>query len=142
MSIQARDRLSGMPPNIRFATAVEILVRLARTDGFKTSEELSEMIGVHPIAIRRIIARLAEAGIIKTQRGFRHGSQLIRSSHAITLGEVYRALGLPGNLAAGTATGSLDRLNAQLSNIYRNCYDALEAELDHVTLASVIARAK
>ena len=68
-----------MPPDIRFATAVEILVRLARTDRFKTSEELSKMIGVHPISIRRVIARLGEAGIIKTQRGFSHGSQLIRS---------------------------------------------------------------
>ena len=132
-----------MPQNIRFATAVEILVRLARTDGFKTSEELSEMIGLHPIAIRRIIARLGVAGIIKTQRGFSHGSQMIRSPDSITLGEVHRALGLPGDFAAGAATGgSLDRLNAQLSRIYRDCYDALEAALDHVTLASVIERAK
>ena len=132
-----------MPQNIRFATAVEILVRLARIDGFKTSEELSEMIGLHPIAIRRIIARLGEAGIIKTQRGFSHGSQMIRSPHSITLGEVHRALGLPGDFAAGAATGgSLDRLNAQLSRIYRDCYHALEAALDHVTLASVIERAK
>jgi DNA-binding IscR family transcriptional regulator len=104
---------------------------------------LSDMIGVNPIAIRRLIARLSEASILNTQRGFGHGSQLIRSSHTITLGEVYRALDLPGEFVAGSSSGkSLDRLNAQLSMIYTNCHDALEAKLDHVTLASVVESAK
>jgi DNA-binding IscR family transcriptional regulator len=132
-----------MPSDIRFATAVEILVRLARTDGFKTSEELGKMIGIHAVAIRRVIARLGDAGIIKTQRGFRHGSQMIRSPHSITLGDIHRALGLPGGFSAGAATGGqLDRLNAQLSSIYSKCFNAFEAELDLITLASVLESAK
>jgi len=101
------------------------------------------MIGINPIAIRRLIARLGEAGIIKTQRGFTNGSQMIRSPHSIMLGEVYRALDLPGHFVAGAATGGpLNRVNAQLSKLHSSCYDALKAELDHVTLASVIKRAK
>jgi DNA-binding IscR family transcriptional regulator len=46
---------------------------------------MSEMIGIHPIAIRRIIARLSEAGIVKMQRGFGHSSQMIRYRHSVTL---------------------------------------------------------
>jgi Rrf2 family protein len=126
-----------------FCHAIEILARLARTNGFKTSDELSEMIGIHPIAVRRVIARLSDAGIIKTQRGFGHGSQLVRSSDSITFGEVYRALNLPSDFVAGSSTGgSLDRLNAQLSAIFTNCHDALEAEFDRLKLASVIESAK
>jgi Rrf2 family protein len=131
-----------MPANTRFVTAVQVLVNLAQTDGFKTSEELGEMIGAHPIVVRRIIARLGHARVIKTRRGFRHGSQMIRSPFSITLGEIYRALKLRDEFFSGAATGrALSRLNVVLAEIHTDCQDAFETELDHVTLASVMKMA-
>ena len=106
---------------------------------FSTAEMAAEL-RLSRDHLSKIIATLAQAGIVLTRRGNGGGAQLARAAEAISLGEVVRVLEAGQALVACFAQDGGDcsltgqcRLKARL----RRAEAAFLAELDQCSLASV-----
>ena len=55
------------------------------------SETLAQSIRTNPTFVRRLMARLTQAGLVESKRGKSGGVQLSRCPDEITLGEIYEA---------------------------------------------------
>jgi Rrf2 family protein len=79
--------------NTQFSVAVHVMVFLAERAGEPvTSETVAGSVGTNPSFIRRILARLASAGLTSAQPGAGGGTVLARSPEKITLKDVYHAV--------------------------------------------------
>ena len=80
-----------MANNTRFATGLHALVILTRDPGkLHSSETIALKLNTNPVVIRRILAQLQGAGLVRNHKGPSGGSELIRPANKITLGDVYR----------------------------------------------------
>jgi DNA-binding IscR family transcriptional regulator len=66
-----------------------------------TSEELGPMLKMNPVLVRRTIAGLREAGIVRSEKGHGGGWTLARTLDSVTLADVYAALNLPAPFSIG-----------------------------------------
>jgi Rrf2 family protein len=92
-----------MPLSGRFAMAVHALVLLAQSADGYASEYIAGSVNTHAVFLRRVLRRLAEAGIIEAREGRGGGYRLARPARAITLAEVYRVVEPEGPLSASPA---------------------------------------
>ncbi|WP_010491753.1 Rrf2 family transcriptional regulator [Paenibacillus elgii] len=76
----------------RFGFGLQALIVLALTSEQRSSAEIAEEIRCEPTALRKILAQLAEAGIVEVKQGRAGGYQLTRKPREITLSEIYNAL--------------------------------------------------
>jgi Rrf2 family protein len=77
----------------RLSTAIHILTLLAFEDGQPvTSDYIAGSVNTNPVVIRRLLRRLAEAGLVQSTPGSAGGSRLAREARAITLRDVYAAV--------------------------------------------------
>jgi len=80
----------------RFAVSVHVLCAIAwRTrEGCPclTSTELSRSVNTNAVVVRRLLAALGRAGLVKTSAGQGGGSCLARAPESITLSDIYRAV--------------------------------------------------
>jgi Rrf2 family protein len=74
-----------------FAVAVHALVLLARSPGAATSASLAGSVNTHATCLRRVLARLARAGLVEAHEGRDGGYRLARPSTEVTLADVYLA---------------------------------------------------
>ncbi|NWH07628.1 MAG: Rrf2 family transcriptional regulator [Alphaproteobacteria bacterium] len=86
-----------MSDNQRFAIAIHLLLVLAHTRAMepkaaRSSRELSQSIEANPVVVRRVMAMLAEAGIIKTRTGMFGGAWLAKPAWEISTAAVYKAV--------------------------------------------------
>lgn len=82
----------------KFAMAVHALAVLAQdADGYP-SEYLAGSVNTHAVFLRRVLRRLAEAGLIAAREGRGGGYRLARPADQVTLAEVYRAVEPEGPL--------------------------------------------
>ncbi|AKV04291.1 Rrf2 family transcriptional regulator, group III [Labilithrix luteola] len=66
-----------------------------------TSEALAEMLEANPVVLRRTLAKLRGAGIVRAEKGHGGGWALTRELSAVTLADVYQALGTAGPFSFG-----------------------------------------
>src|SRR5689334_16708248 len=104
----------------RFLAALHMLAHLARESARPfTSEELADCLRTNPVVVRRTLAGLREGGIVTSAKGHGGGWALARPRTAVTLRDVYVALGerteppvtepeLPGCPIEALVTGALD----------------------------------
>jgi DNA-binding IscR family transcriptional regulator len=59
------------------------------------------MMGINPVVLRRTMAGLRDAGVVRSDKGHGGGWSLARSLDAVTLGDVYDALGTPAIFSLG-----------------------------------------
>ncbi|WP_437670836.1 Rrf2 family transcriptional regulator [Sorangium sp. So ce131] len=85
----------------RFAIATHALALLAQAqvDESCASDALSASINTNPAFLRRILARLSQAGIIEAREGRAGGYRLARPASAIRLSDVYAAVEPDGAIA-------------------------------------------
>ena len=132
-----------MAANTRFVTGVHILVILSQNDTLKTSADLAEILHTNPVVIRRILSSLQQADLIVSQKGPSGGSKLTRPAKSITLAQVNRALESSSKLNLPKSSGAVaSKIHAAISKAYKDCHRAFEAELDKVTLATLVKRAQ
>ncbi len=82
-----------MTRSSRFATAVHILTLLATDqDEPRTSEYVASSVNTNPVVIRRLLRKLAEAGLVSSCPGSAGGSKLARDPRRITLLDAYDAV--------------------------------------------------
>jgi DNA-binding IscR family transcriptional regulator len=110
--------------------------------GRLTSEEMAAQGGTNPVVMRRTMAGLRAAGIVRSEKGHGGGWSLARSLDEVTLHHVYQALGEPTILAMGTRTESpgcaVERaVNGALGGAFAAAEEILVEELRRITLAAL-----
>jgi DNA-binding IscR family transcriptional regulator len=112
--------------------------------GLLTSEEMGAQGDTNPVVIRRTMAGLRAAGIVRSEKGHGGGWSLVRRLDDVTLYDVYRALGEPTILAMGNRTESpgcaVERaVNRSLEGAFLAAEALLVAELRSTNLAALAA---
>jgi Rrf2 family protein len=134
------------PRNTQFSVAVHLLTLLADAPGqILDSQALSMSPATNPAHVRRVLGLLREEGLVLSRPGVHGGWTLAEAPKEIDLGEVWRAVHGEDEVLGihdpdpDCATGRL--VSASLRAIDRLAFDALVAELSHVTVADVLAGA-
>lgn len=131
----------------RLSKVVHILLHLARQTRPLTSEVLARSMETHPVVIRRILSGLRENGFVRSEKGHGGGWCLARDLAAVSLLDVYRALGSPSLHAMGSRTATpscfLERsVNAALDRALGDAERLFVERLGEVMLARVDAEAR
>ncbi|ULL13159.1 Rrf2 family transcriptional regulator [Paenibacillus sp. H1-7] len=129
----------------RFAVAIHILSLLEiNKDGRTTSDFIAGSVNTNPVVIRRIMGMLNRAGLVITNPGVA-GASLARDKERITLLEVYRAVqsDQQEELFAIHEQPNPEchvgrNIQGALETTFHRAQQAMEQELDKVTLAQII----
>lgn len=82
--------------DVRFPTALQMMLSLAlaQAEGVDrlSSAQLAEGVGSNPTFVRRLLAPLTQAGLVRSAMGRDGGVSLGAGAAAITLGEIYKAI--------------------------------------------------
>lgn len=133
-----------MKRDSRLSGVLHVLLHMAEHEGPMTSETLAKAMQTNPVVIRRVMAGLREAGYVRSEKGHGGGWTLACDLGAVTLRDIYKALGHPSLLAMGNRTeapGCLveQAVNAALSDAFRDAEALLLARFETVTLAALSA---
>jgi DNA-binding IscR family transcriptional regulator len=90
-----------MRKDSRLSVALHLLLHLRELGRVVTSEALGPMMGLNPVVLRRTLAGLRDAGIVRSEKGHGGGWALERELDRVTLGDVHAALGAPGFFSVG-----------------------------------------
>jgi DNA-binding IscR family transcriptional regulator len=117
---------------------------MAEASGVLTSEQLAQQLGSNAAVVRRMMAGLREAGLVRSDKGHGGGWTLQKPLTEVTLGAVYAALGAPTIFAMGHRTESPGCLVEQAVNrVMSGALDEAEAilvaRLRSVSLAEIAA---
>jgi DNA-binding IscR family transcriptional regulator len=85
----------------RLSVALHVLLHMREMGRVVTSEALGPMMKMNPVVVRRTIAGLRDAGIVRSEKGHGGGWSLARELDSVTLAEVYEALGTPPFFSIG-----------------------------------------
>ncbi|WGM39915.1 Rrf2 family transcriptional regulator [Caulobacter sp. NIBR1757] len=128
----------------RLSGVLHVLLHMAEHDGPVTSEVLARAMQTNPVVIRRTMAGLKAQGYVRSEKGHGGGWRLDCDLNAVTLGDVYAALGSPSLFAIGNRNETPDCLveqavNAALDEALAEAEAVLLASLGGVTLAALSA---
>ena len=124
----------------RLSSALHALLHMAGRSEPVTSEELGRCMQSHPVMVRRTMAGLREAGLVRAEKGRGGGWSINRDLSAITVRDVHAALGEPSVFAVGLRNRLPDCLVEQAVNgVLEGAFSEAEAllmdRLGGVTLA-------
>ncbi len=131
-----------MATNTRFATGIHALLLLTREPGkLLSSETIAGKLNTNPVVIRRILAQLQQAGLVRNHKGPSGGSELIRPAGKVTLGDVYRVTD-PGPLfsEAKIKGAQAKRVTLEMRSVQEGAEKALLDSLDKVSLEQLAKR--
>lgn len=128
----------------RLSRMLHLLIHLDRADGPVTSEVAAEMLGTNPVVVRRTLAGLRDAGIVRSTKGHAGGWALSRTLDDVSMLDVYKALGEPRIFAIGLADPAAKCLveqavNASMSEALRRAELLLVEQLSSITLSDIAA---
>ncbi len=126
----------------RLSRMLHVLIHLAERHGPATSDDIARMLGTNPVVVRRTMGGLRDAGYVRSEKGHGGGWSLARRLDAISLLDIYTALGEPALFAIGMANDDPQCLveqavNARLAAAMRDAETLLRERLRDVTLADV-----
>ncbi len=126
----------------RLSGVLHVLLHMAEADGPVTSEAMAKAMHTNPVVVRRVLAGLRRAGLVRSEKGHGGGWSIARDLALVTLRDVYDALGSPELLAMGNRTKSPGCLveqavNAALLDTFRDAEALLLRRLGAVTLAAL-----
>lgn len=126
----------------RLSGVLHVLLHMAGMDGPVTSETMAKIMETNPVVIRRIMAGLRDAGLVRSEKGHGGGWTIERDLAAITLQDVYAALDSPELFAMGNrgeAPGCLveEAVNATLGSAFHDAEALLLDRFAGVTLAEL-----
>jgi len=124
-----------------FPVAVQALVVLAETDGACSSSAMAQDLKAHAVFLRRVLARLVRANLVRAREGRDGGYRLARPADHITLAEIYQAVTVAD---PSEDTQNFSGVNAQVQTVLDEIGAEAEQRLLQVlgqyTLASVLDR--
>ncbi|MFB9326493.1 RrF2 family transcriptional regulator [Paenibacillus aurantiacus] len=126
------------PP--KFRKAVHILMYLAKDGAFQSSATIACSVQSHATFLRRILALLANAGIVETREGREGGYGLKASADQITLAEVYMAVRGEEHecTAVDAPSEQTERLDAAMDELMQEADKRMLAFLQGYTLADLM----
>src|SRR3546814_1009040 len=113
-----------MKRDSRLSGVLHVLLHMAEAGGPLTSASLAKAMQTNPVVVRRILAGLREAGFVRSEKGHGGGWTIARDLSAITMRDVYDAIGRPHLMALVNRTdapGCLveQEVNAALATSFR-----------------------
>ncbi|MDZ3833771.1 MAG: Rrf2 family transcriptional regulator [Sphingopyxis sp.] len=133
-----------MKRDSRLSGVLHVLLHMAERETPMTSEQLARAMRTHPVVVRRILGGLRDAGLVRSEKGHGGGSTIACDLGAITMRDVYDAIGRPRLMAMGNRTeapGCLveQAVNAALDDGFREAEALLLDRFGQVTLAALAA---
>lgn len=133
-----------MKRDSRLSGVLHVLLHMAEADGPLTSENLAKAMQTNPVVIRRTLAGLREAGLVRSEKGHGGGWTIAENLANITMRDIYDAIGRPNLMAMGNRTDAPDCLveqavNAALDISFREAEALLVERFERVTLAELAA---
>ncbi|MNS94476.1 putative HTH-type transcriptional regulator YwnA [compost metagenome] len=121
---------------------LHILLHMAHAGRQLTSDELARMLQTNPVLVRRTLAGLRERDLVSAEKGHGGGWVIARPLDAITLYDVYEALGEPELFAIGHRSEQSSCLveqavNTSLDQTLAEAEALVLAQLRAVTLANL-----
>jgi DNA-binding IscR family transcriptional regulator len=133
-----------MKRDSRLSGVLHVLLHMAEVGAPVTSDAMARAMQTNPVVIRRIMAGLRDRRFVRSEKGHGGGWTIARDLDAITLRDVYEALGEPrlfalGNRTDGPACLVEQAVNAALDDAFRDAEALLLARFGAVTLAQISA---
>lgn len=92
----------------RLSGVLHVLLHMAERDGPTTSDMLARAMDTNPVVIRRVMAGLRDRGYVQSEKGHGGGWTIACDLGAVTLRDIYEALGRPELLAVGNRASASD----------------------------------
>lgn len=131
-----------MPRDNRLSRTLHVLIHLDRDLPKATSEKIADMLATNPVVVRRMMAGLREAGHVKSEKGPGGGWSLTRDLNALTLRDVYQAIGSPELFSIGPSADDPACLvekavDARVAETLSRAKAMMMAEFGKITIASI-----
>lgn len=131
-----------MKSNSQLSDVLHVLLHMAERDAPMTSDTLAAAMQTHPVALRRLMGGLREAGFVGSAKGHGGGWVLTCSLEHVTLRDIHEALGAPALVSLGFREDQPECLvaravNDALTNAVQEAEATLLRRLDGVTLAAL-----
>jgi DNA-binding IscR family transcriptional regulator len=128
----------------RLSGVLHVLLHMAEQPGPITSEALARAMCTNPVVIRRIMGGLRDRGYVHSEKGHGGGWTIACDLAAVTLRDIYDALGEPELLAMGNRTeapGCLveQAVNAALGETFDEAEALLLRRFGEISLAALSA---
>jgi DNA-binding IscR family transcriptional regulator len=128
----------------RLSGVLHVLLHMAEQSGPQTSEMLARAMNTNPVVVRRVMAGLRDQGFVRSEKGHGGGWTIAIELDAVTLRDIYDALGQPEILAMGNRTdapGCLveQAVNAALGQAFDEAEALLLNRFGEITLAQLSA---
>jgi len=133
-----------MALNTQFSIAVHVLAGLGyRGERGSTTSELATSVNTSPSFVRRVVAKLSKAGLVRTATGPAGSCHLARQPGEITLLDVYRAVDAPKAFAIHAYPAEKFcpvscNIKVALESVLDKTQRSMETGLRKITLAEVI----
>lgn len=130
--------------NVQFSVAAHVMAALGNHAGEPLrSSALAGSVNADPTFVRRVVSKLAKAGLVTTVRGKNGACALARAPADITLLDIYRASEAPAAFAVHgypvTEGCRVSRnIKGCMDDVLRDAQDAFERSLAQRTLADVV----
>ncbi|MHA4837779.1 Rrf2 family transcriptional regulator [Sphingopyxis sp. MSC1_008] len=128
----------------RLSGVLHVLLHMAEQPGPSTSDTLARAMDTNPVVIRRLMAGLRDRGYVQSEKGHGGGWTITCDLSAVTLRDIYEALGRPELLAIGNRTdepGCLveQAVNAALGKTFDEAEMLLLRRFGEISLAVLSA---
>lgn len=130
--------------NTQFSIAVHIMTGLAVSDNYQiTSGALSESVNASPSFVRRVLAKLSKADLVRTTSGKSGSCTLVRKPSKINLLEIYDAVEAPKAFAIHEYPETKGcrvscNIKPSLQSVLDRTTKAVESTLKDTSLADVV----
>ncbi len=128
----------------RHAIATHILMILAACPESKaSSEQIAVSVNTNSVVIRRLLARLKEAGLVQVQRGAEGGYSLGKDPGAISLWDIYQVVEESPVFCIHKSPPNPDCsigacIEKLLEKVYGDCELAIRKSLESVSLSCLL----
>ncbi|MDQ8728383.1 Rrf2 family transcriptional regulator [Bradyrhizobium sp. LHD-71] len=132
-----------MKRDSRLSATLHALLHMAGHTRPMTSAELAECMNTNAVVVRRTMAGLRDAGLVRSEKGHGGGWEIACDLSQVTLKDIYDALGAPTLLAIGVhlehPSCLVERaVNRTLTGAFQEAEALLIEKLADVTLAKLV----
>ena len=131
--------------NTQFSIAVHVLAAIAHYERSFTSEVLAGSVNANPIFVKRVLAKLSKAKLVKATVGKAGGYALTKNPKDISLLDISHAINPPSAFAIhayAKSEGCVVSCNIKevMNDVLVGTQKAVENDLKQTTLADVVSK--
>ena len=137
-----------MAKNVQFSIAVHVMAGLAYGCGQGvTSSHLASSVNTSPSFVRRVLAKLSKAGLVKTATGKAGACWLAKDAKKISLLDIYKAVDAPEAIAIHSYKEQKGcpvscQIKTALEHALGKTQKAMEASLRQISVAEIVTEVK